>query len=1122
MSTESASRTQAGRWHQLAWLPLPLLLAALVTLWVADVRVVWPLPLLNWIVHYGSVALGVGLVVLPAARSFLASGRPGVLMLGCGVLTMDIGAIAMPTAFARSSDTAFAIYNTSVLLSALCQFAGVAMISWRKIPLGRTVACLTAAYAGAMAAMALVIWGAFAGRMPVFFIEGQGGTLLRGLTVSTAVALFLLTAGLLWQSNRRTASPFLFWYALGLVLLAAGLAGSMVIAVKDSPLQWTARITQFFGGVYLCVAVLASLRESGAGGIPLDAVADAWRKGELLAGLRQQTLVGWIARYGAAVGSVAAGWTVWLVLTAWLGAGLPAFITFYPAVMLVALLAGVGPGLLATLLAGGIVAYWILPPVGELLVASPVDRMALAMFGGMGVLMSVVAEFYRRSRRKAAAYDQGLALRETRREKEFLADIVEHASQAFAVGYPDGRLGLLNRSFERLTGYTAAELRSLDWSATLTPPEWREREQQQLDELHRTGQPVRYEKEYVRKDGSRVAVELLVHLVCDAAGKPEYYYSFLTDITERKRAAREQNWLAEQRQVALDATRLGWWHYDPVTKMASYDQRYREIFGVTGSERPNEEILARLHPDDLPGVWAKVEAALNPADPQPYAAEYRVNLPDGSIIWVEAHGVAAFEGQGAARRATSLVGTVGDVTERKRAEERARAAAAELEAANTSLQESRTAALNLMEDALAAQQRAEQANAELQREIVERKRGEEQIRTLNAELEQRVADRTAELRTASLYARSLLEASLDPLVTINAEGKITDVNEASALATGLPRERLLGTDFSDYFTEPQKAREGYSRVFAEGLVRDYPLALRHASGRVTDVLYNATVYRNEAGAVQGVFAAARDVTERKRAEAELARYREHLEELVKLRTAELARSNQELEQFAYVASHDLQEPLRAVAGYVGLIERRLGDTLDEKVRHHIAGATQGAARMERLITDLLQLSRVGTQGSAFRPVDLAAVLEQVMADYRTEIRASGAVVTSDPLPTLEVDAGQMAQLFGNLLGNALKFRGARPPEIHVSARRDTGRWVLGVRDNGLGIEPQYFERIFVIFQRLHTRQQYPGTGIGLAICKKIVERHGGKIWVESQPGQGSTFYFTLPERKGGIGTELRT
>jgi signal transduction histidine kinase len=276
-----------------------------------------------------------------------------------------------------------------------------------------------------------------------------------------------------------------------------------------------------------------------------------------------------------------------------------------------------------------------------------------------------------------------------------------------------------------------------------------------------------------------------------------------------------------------------------------------------------------------------------------------------------------------------------------------------------------------------------------------------------------------------------------------------------------------------------------------------------------------------------------------KAEAELARYHGRLEEIVRQRTseleaanarlqveiterkraqeelqqtaAELERSNRDLEQFAYVASHDLQEPLRAVGGYVRLLERRFPEDIDVRAREYILGASDGATRMERLITDLLSFSRVGTQGESFVLTDLNLVLERALQNLQASIQAARAQVTSDPLPTLVVDAGQIAQLFQNLIGNAIKFQSERQPEIHVTAgRRETG-WVISVRDNGIGIDPHYFERIFQIFQRLHTRKRYPGTGIGLAICKRIVERHGGGIWVESAPGAGSTFCLSFPD-----------
>jgi PAS domain S-box-containing protein len=614
------------------------------------------------------------------------------------------------------------------------------------------------------------------------------------------------------------------------------------------------------------------------------------------------------------------------------------------------------------------------------------------------------------------------------------------------------------------------------------------------------------------------------------------------------------------------------------------------------------------------------------------------------------------------------------------------------------------------------------------------------------------------LRDSSYYARSLIEASLDPLVTISAQGKITDVNEASVQATGVPRAQLVGTDFADCFTEPQKAREGYRRALSEGSVHDYALGIRHVSGRVTDVLYNASLYRDEQGQVLGVFAAARDMSERKRAEEALKRsealltatgrmakvggweldpatldvhwteetYRIHelpldrkpplrqainffhpddretlssaiqraleraepydmelrfitakgtplwtrtickprvvagkvvklegtlqditerkraeealresenkfrllaeftydwvywldsefrfvysspscqqitgysaeefinnpslylrivhpddrtpfvehrktyqsalehgesefrivrrdgslrwiehvckpilaedgrclgrrssnrditerkrLDEALLTLNADLARSNKELEQFAYVASHDLQEPLRMVGNYVRLLERRYKGQLDADADEFIGYAAEGAARMQQLINDLLLYSRAGRRGRPFEAVDCAAALGQARLNLQSAIEEASAIVTHDDLPSVLGDEAQLVQLFQNLIGNGIKFRGARPALVHVSARREPGQWVFSVRDNGIGIAPEYLERIFVIFQRLHPRERYPGTGIGLSICQRVVEGHGGRIWVESTPGEGSTFFFSLPAGKDG-------
>lgn len=241
---------------------------------------------------------------------------------------------------------------------------------------------------------------------------------------------------------------------------------------------------------------------------------------------------------------------------------------------------------------------------------------------------------------------------------------------------------------------------------------------------------------------------------------------------------------------------------------------------------------------------------------------------------------------------------------------------------------------------------------------------------------------------------------------------------------------------------------------------------------------------------------------RRNAEQELARHAE-----------ELARSNADLEQFAYVASHDLQEPLRTIGSYLQLIERRYKNKLDSDADEFIAFAVDAAKRMQTLINDLLAYSRVGRKGKPFVETDTAKLLERALASLHPTLTEHQAEVTADPLPVVTGDEIQLIQVFQNLIANGVKFRGEQPPTVHVSARRteeDDG-WLFSVSDNGIGIDPQYADRIFVIFQRLHTRAEYAGTGIGLSICKKIVERHGGAIWVESQPEHGSTFYFTIPD-----------
>jgi light-regulated signal transduction histidine kinase (bacteriophytochrome) len=227
---------------------------------------------------------------------------------------------------------------------------------------------------------------------------------------------------------------------------------------------------------------------------------------------------------------------------------------------------------------------------------------------------------------------------------------------------------------------------------------------------------------------------------------------------------------------------------------------------------------------------------------------------------------------------------------------------------------------------------------------------------------------------------------------------------------------------------------------------------------------------------------------------------------------DLLRSNKELEQFAYVASHDLQEPLRMVSSFTQLLGQRYKDKLDQDGQEFIQYAVDGATRMQTLINDLLSFSRIQTKGKEFLNVDMNVALGKTIFNLNLQIQEKHALITNEELPSVKADEGQMIQLFQNLIGNAMKFC-KTDPKIHISAKEENDFYLFSVQDNGIGIEPQYFEKIFQIFQRLLPKNQYDGTGIGLAICKRIVERHGGKLWVESELGKGSVFYFKLMKNK---------
>ncbi len=397
------------------------------------------------------------------------------------------------------------------------------------------------------------------------------------------------------------------------------------------------------------------------------------------------------------------------------------------------------------------------------------------------------------------------------------------------------------------------------------------------------------------------------------------------------------------------------------------------------------------------------------------------------------------------------------------------------------------------------------AAGDLTRPIVVRSRDElgDLAHVFNSMIDARREAETA-LVTANQFREKVMENATNAIYTMDMEGRFTTANRRTCEITGYPLEELIGQTWAGMVSEADlpSLYEGYvSTVSGLTPITNREIALRRKNDETVTIIFSIAPLRRE-GVIFGVVGAAEDISARKRAELEL-----------NTRAEELTRSNQELEQFAYVASHDLQEPLRTVTGFAQLLARRYQDKLDGDAQEFIGYITDGVARMKSLIEDLLAYSRVQRAEAKLAPHALDSVLASALANLRGAITAAGAAVSHDPLPTLAVDVGQFSQLLQNLIGNAIKFRGEAPPRIHIHAAHQDAHWQFTVTDNGIGIDTDSAERVFVLFQRLHTRDRYEGNGIGLTICKKIVELHGGRIWVEPTPAgeQGSRFCFTVPQ-----------
>jgi PAS domain S-box-containing protein len=706
----------------------------------------------------------------------------------------------------------------------------------------------------------------------------------------------------------------------------------------------------------------------------------------------------------------------------------------------------------------------------------------------------------------------------------------------------DGRFLQVNQGFCRITGFSEQELLQLSFTGLIHPDDARislELRRELMEGAVLNGNRI---KRYVRKNGEPVWVSVHLGMVRDSQGQPQHFITLVEDLTEQRRLEEDARRNQERLRFTLDAAGIGLCYREAGTSKAS-EQQFR-LYGREPADEwlSRERWLQSIHPEDRERV--ETEERLATEQGRAYDAQFRVVWPDGSVHWLLCRGKISHD-DGTDQRVEVTV----EVTARKRAE--------------AALEEFFSMSRSPM-SILGFDGSTKRVNASLLRatgftaeEFAQRPAFEffhpDDRATMATEMQKLIArggSTEFECRglrkdgsvvpliftsTAAPDEKLIFTVAYDMTERKRAEeasrenervlSESQSIAHAGSWSWELPTDttawspetyRLFGVSPDTFVPSIDKFqglihpddRAAMQAWIVACLAGEQPADLEFRvslpDGNVRHILGRGRLEQDARNKPVRLVGIAQDVTQRK-----------EMEEALRARAEKLARSNEELERFAYVASHDLQEPLRMVASFTKLLSQRYSGQLDETADRYINYAADGAKRMQALIIDLLAYSRVNSKELDLRNTSCETAVLGAMRNLKIAIDESGASVYWDPLPSLWMDLAQFTLLFQNLMSNAIKFRrNGESPRITISAADSGAEWVFSARDNGVGIEPRHAGKIFQIFQRLHTRAEYPGTGIGLAVCKKVVERHGGRIWVESEPGVGSTFSFTIPKIPG--------